>query len=127
MTGIDPDSQKVDSLNKGISYIPDVKTELIEKLVKSGHLTATTDFSVLKDIDAVSICVPTPLRQTGDPDMSFIISATEELANICIGHVVVLQSTTYPGTTREVLLPNLGTEHDLKVGEDWFLAFLRTC
>ena len=69
VTGIDPDARKVDCLNKGISYIPDVKTESIATLVQSGHLTATTDFSVLKDLDAVSICVPTPLRQTGDPDM----------------------------------------------------------
>ena len=124
VTGIDPDSRKVDSLKKSISYIPDVKTADVEKFVKSGYLTATTDFSVLKDMDAVSICVPTPLRQTGDPDMSFIISATEELAKyIHKGVVVVLQSTTYPGTTRELLLPKLGIEHGLKVGEDWFLAF----
>ena len=122
--GIDPDSRKVDSLDKGISYIPDVKTETISALIKSGYLTATTDFSMLRDVDAVSICVPTPLRQTGDPDMSFIISATNELAKyIHQGMVVVLESTTYPGTTREVLLPKLGTEHGLKVGEDWFLAF----
>src|SRR5215204_3715148 len=73
VTGIDPDSRKVDSLMKGTSYIPDVKTEAVERLVKSGYLTATTDFSILKDMDAVSICVPTPLRQTGDPDMSFTI------------------------------------------------------
>ena len=124
VTGIDPDSRKIDSLAKGISYIPDVKTAAVEKLVKSGHLTATTDFSVLKDIDAVSICVPTPLRKTGDPDMSFIMSATEELAKYMHkGMVVVLESTTYPGTTREMLLPTLGTEHDLTIGEDWFLAF----
>lgn len=124
VTGIDPDVRKVDSLAKGISYIPDVKTGAVEKLVKSGHLTATTDFSVLKDIDAVSICVPTPLRQTGDPDMSFIMSATEEMAKYMHkGIVVVLESTTYPGTTRELLLPKLGTEHDLTIGKDWFLAF----
>ncbi|MBK9924800.1 MAG: nucleotide sugar dehydrogenase [Anaerolineales bacterium] len=124
VTGIDPDSRKVDSLSKGISYIPDVKTEVIEKIVKSGHLTATTDFSILKEIDAVSICVPTPLRQTGDPDMSFIISATEEMAKYMHkGIVVVLESTTYPGTTRELLLPKLGMEHGLTIGEDWFLAF----
>ncbi len=124
VTGVDPDSRKVDSLSKGISYIPDVKTEVIEKIVKSGHLTATTDFSVLKEIDAVSICVPTPLRQTGDPDMSFIISATEELAKYMHkGMVVVLESTTYPGTTRELLLPKLGTDNNLTIGEDWFLAF----
>ena len=124
VTGVDPDKRKVDALTKGESYIPDVKTEAVAKLAQSGRLTATTDFSVLKDMDAVSICVPTPLRQTGDPDMSFIISATEELAKYMHkGMVVVLQSTTYPGTTREVLLPKLGVEHDLVVGEDWFLAF----
>jgi UDP-N-acetyl-D-glucosamine dehydrogenase len=124
VTGVDPDARKIDSLNKGVSYIPDVKTEAVAKLVKSGHLKATTDFSVLKGMDAVSICVPTPLRKTGDPDMSFIQSATEQLAKyIHKGMVVVLESTTYPGTTREVLLPKLGIEHGLTVGEDWFLAF----
>ena len=124
VTGIDPDSRKVDSINKGVSYIPDVKTEAVERLVKSGHVTATTDFSVLKEMDAVSICVPTPLRKTGDPDMSFVQSATEELAKYMRkGMVVVLESTTYPGTTRELLLPKLGAGHGLKVGEDWFLAF----
>ena len=124
VTGIDPDSRKVDALSKGISYIPDVKTETIAKIVNSGHLTATTDFSVLKEIDAVSICVPTPLRQTGDPDMSFIISAMDELAKYMHkGMVVVLESTTYPGTTRELLLPKLGGDNNLVIGEDWFLAF----
>jgi UDP-N-acetyl-D-glucosamine dehydrogenase len=124
VTGIDPDSRKVESLNRGVSYVPDVKTKTVEKLVKSGHLSATTDFSVLQEMEAVSICVPTPLRQTGDPDMSFIISATDQLAKYMhTGMVVVLESTTYPGTTREVLLPKLGTEHGLTVGQDWFLAF----
>ena len=124
VTGIDPDSRKVDSLAKGISYIPDVKTSTVEKLVKSGRITATNDFSILQEMDAVSICVPTPLRKTGDPDMSFIMSATEELAKYMHkGMVVVLESTTYPGTTREMLLPTLGAEHDLNIGEDWFLAF----
>jgi UDP-N-acetyl-D-glucosamine dehydrogenase len=124
VTGIDPDARKAASINKGVSYIPDVKTAALEKLVKSGYLKATTDFSALKEMDAVSICVPTPLRQTGDPDMSFILSATEELAKYMHkGMVVVLESTTYPGTTREVLLPKLGVECGLTVGEDWFLAF----
>lgn len=124
VTGIDPDSRKIEAIRKGLSYIPDVRTEAVEKLVKSGHLTATTDFAVLKDIDAVSICVPTPLRKTGDPDMSFILSATEELAKYMHkGMVIVLESTTYPGTTRELLLPKLGTDHGMAVGEDWFLAF----
>ncbi len=124
VAGVDPDKRKIDALAKGVSYIPDVKTEAVAKLVNSGMFTATTDFSVLKNMDAVSICVPTPLRQTGDPDMSFIVSATEELAKYMHkGMVVVLESTTYPGTTREVLLPKLGAEHGLVVGEDWFLAF----
>ena len=124
VTGIDPDARKVDALSKGVSYIPDVKTETIAALVKSGNLTATTDFSVLKEMDAVSICVPTPLRKTGDPDMSFIMSATEELAKyVHKNMVVVLESTTYPGTTREVLLPMLTEKSGLRVGEEIFLAF----
>jgi UDP-N-acetyl-D-glucosamine dehydrogenase len=124
VTGIDPDGRKAEALNRGVSYIPDISTETVTRLVKSGRLTASADFAALKDMDAVSICVPTPLRQTGDPDMSFIMSATEELAKYMHkGVVVVLESTTYPGTTREVLLPKLGEEKGLKVGEDWFLAF----
>jgi UDP-N-acetyl-D-glucosamine dehydrogenase len=124
VTGVDPDKRKVDLLAECKSYIPDVKTEAIEKLVKGGYFTATTDFSVLKEMDAVSICVPTPLRQTGDPDMSFIISAMDELAKYMHkGMVVVLESTTYPGTTRELLLPKLGAENNLTIGDDWFLAF----
>jgi len=124
VTGVDPDKRKIDALAQGKSYIPDVKTEAVEKLVKGGIFTATTDFSVLREMDAVSICVPTPLRQTGDPDMSFIISAMDELAKYMHkGMVVVLESTTYPGTTRELLLPKLGAENNLTVGEDWFLAF----
>jgi UDP-N-acetyl-D-glucosamine dehydrogenase len=124
VTGIDPDKRKAESLAKGVSYIPDISTERLARLVKSGHLKVSTDFSVLKGMDAVSICVPTPLRKTGDPDMSFIISATEELAKYMHkGVAVVLESTTYPGTTREVLLPMLGEANGLTVGEDCFLAF----
>jgi UDP-N-acetyl-D-glucosamine dehydrogenase len=124
VTGIDPDTRKPDSVNKGVSYIPDISTERLAPLVKSGLLTATTDFSVLKDMDAASICVPTPLRKTGDPDMSFILSATEQLAKYMhTGMIVVLESSTYPGTTREILLPMLGEANGLTVGEDWFLAF----
>jgi len=122
--GVDPDERKVESLKKGESYIRDVPTEQIARLVNTGRLTATNDFSALRQADAVSICVPTPLRQTGDPDMSFIMSATNELAkSMHPGMVVVLESTTYPGTTREILLPRLGAERDLIVGVDFFLAF----
>ena len=124
VTGIDPDKRKVDLVNQGESYIPDMPTEKLAKLVKAGKVKATCDFSVLKDVEAASICVPTPLRQTGDPDMSFIMSAAEGLApNMHKGMVVVLESSTYPGTTREVLLPMLGEKNGLKVGVDWFLAF----
>ncbi|MFL7870560.1 MAG: nucleotide sugar dehydrogenase [Anaerolineales bacterium] len=124
VTGIDPDARKVDSLNKGVSYIPDIKTETIATLVESGNLTATADFSVLKEMDAVSICVPTPLRKTGDPDMSFIMSATEELAKyVHKNMVIVLESTTYPGTTREFMLPMLTEKNGLEVGKDIFVAF----
>ncbi|HEX7621784.1 MAG TPA: nucleotide sugar dehydrogenase [Anaerolineales bacterium] len=124
VTGVDPDKRKSDLLVKGTSYIPDITTKRLAPLVKSGHLKASTDFSVLKECDAVSICVPTPLRKTGDPDMSFILSATEQLAKYMHkGMVVVLESTTYPGTTREILLPMLGEANGLTVGEDWFLAF----
>jgi len=122
--GIDPDQRKVDNLNKGISYIQDVPTAQLSRLVNSGKISATTDFSSLREIDAVSICVPTPLRKTGDPDMSFILSATEELARyVHKGMVVVLESTTYPGTTREVVLPMLTEKSGLKVGEDLFICF----
>ncbi len=124
ITGIDPDARKVDSLNEGVSYIPDVTTDAIAALVASGRLTATTDFSALKEMDAVSICVPTPLRKTGDPDMSYILAATEELAKyVHKDMVIVLESTTYPGTTREFMLPMLTEKSGLKVGEDIFVAF----
>jgi len=122
--GVDVDPRKVSSLNDGISYIQDIPTEQVERLVKDGKLFATTDFSILKTVDAVSICVPTPLRKTGDPDLSFILSATNALAPYMHpGMVVVLESTTYPGNTREVLLPKLGEEVGLEAGKDFFLAF----
>ncbi len=124
VTGIDPDAQKISLLNKGESYIPDVANETVSNLVNAKKLTATTDFSILKNADAVSICVPTPLRKTGDPDMSYILSATEQLANYMHeGMIVVLESTSYPGTTREVVLPLLCGKTGLQVGESWFLAF----
>ncbi|MFZ2098879.1 MAG: nucleotide sugar dehydrogenase [Anaerolineales bacterium] len=122
--GIDPDPRKIELLNKGKSYIQDVASEQIARLIHSGKLSATNDFSGLRNCDAVSICVPTPLRKTGDPDMSFILNATEELAKyVHPGMIIVLESTTYPGTTREVLLPKLGKDKGLVVGKDFFLAF----
>jgi UDP-N-acetyl-D-glucosamine dehydrogenase len=122
--GIDPIKEKVDKVQQGKSYVLDVPSEQLARLVASGCLQATTDFSVLKEADAVSICVPTPLRKTGDPDLSFIISATEALAPyVHAGMVVVLESSTYPGTTRELVLPKLVEKSGLKVGVDLFLAF----
>lgn len=124
VTAYDVDKRKVDSLNKGISYIPDVSTEQLTRLVSSGRLRGTIDFSELNKADAVSICVPTPLRKTGDPDLSYILSVSSELTKYMhSGMIVVLESTTYPGTTREILLPKLGEENGLVVGENFFLAF----
>ncbi len=124
VTGIDPDKRKVDTINRGESHIKDVPSEQVARLLAEGKISATTDFSILKDVDAVSICVPTPLRKTGDPDLSYILSATNELAKYMhSGVVIVLESTTYPGTTREVLMPKLGEEKGLVVGEHFFLAF----
>lgn len=124
VVGIDPDKRKVDTICRGESHIQDVPTALVARLVSSGKLIATTDFSVLKDADAVSICVPTPLRKTGDPDLSFILSAADSLAqHVHAGMVIVLESTTYPGTTREIMLPKMSESSGLKIGEDFFLAF----
>ncbi len=124
VVGVEPDQAKVDKLDAGESYVQDVPSAKLAQLIKSGHLKATTDFSVLAEADAVSICVPTPLRKTGDPDLSYILVATDELAKYMHpGVVVVLESTTYPGTTREILLPKLTENSGLEVGEDFFLAF----
>ena len=124
VVGVEPDQAKVDILMNGESYVQDVPSEKLAQLVESGKLKATTDFSVLAEADAVSICVPTPLRKTGDPDLSYILVATDELAKYMQpGIVVVLESTTYPGTTREILLPKLTEDSGLIVGEDFFLAF----
>jgi UDP-N-acetyl-D-glucosamine dehydrogenase len=124
VTGIDPDARKVDTIQRGESHIQDVPTEQVARLVAAGRLRATTDFGALAAADAVSICVPTPLRKTGDPDLSFILNATNELArHMHPGMIVVLESTTYPGTTREILLPRLGDDCGLTAGEDFFLAF----
>jgi UDP-N-acetyl-D-glucosamine dehydrogenase len=124
VTGVDPVKEKMDKINRGESYIMDVPTEKVAALVKAGKLEGTTDYSVLASVDAVAICVPTPLRQTGDPDLSFIVSAAEGLAPyVHAGMVVVLESSTYPGTTRELVLPTLTDKSKLKLGEELFVAF----
>ena len=123
VTGIDLDKKKIDSINNGKSYIEDATNADIESAVRQGRLHATTDFSVLQQIDTVSICVPTPLRKTKDPDISYIISATKEIKKyLHPGQLIVLESTTYPGTTDEIILPELESS-GLKVGVDFFLAF----
>jgi UDP-N-acetyl-D-glucosamine dehydrogenase len=123
VTGIDVQKSKVDQFNGGHSYIKDVKDSVFEPLVKSGKLRATTDFSVIRDLDTIDICVPTPLRKTKDPDMSYVVSATDAIAEyIHPGLLVMLESTTYPGTTDELLLPKLANS-GLEVGKDFFLCF----
>lgn len=124
VTGVDPDLEKVSLLNQGISYIDDVDNEAVKLLTESKNLLATSDFSVVAEADAVSICVPTPLRKTRDPDLSYIVEVSEAIAPyIHPNMVVVLESTTYPGTTRELLLPKLIKDRNLTVGENFFLAF----
>ncbi len=124
VTGIELDFSKVTTLNKGESYILDIPTDKVAELVQRKKLRATTDYAVVQNMDAISICVPTPLRQTGDPDLSFIVSAVEGLAPyLHPGMIIVLESSTYPGTTREMVLPTLSEKSGFEVGKDIFLAF----
>ncbi len=123
VVGIDVQRSKVDAFNSGQSYIKDVPDEIFRPLVKDGKLRATSDFSVIRDLDTIDICVPTPLRKTKDPDMSYVVSARDSIAeHIHPGLLVMLESTTYPGTTDELILPKL-KESGLKVGEDFFVCF----
>jgi UDP-N-acetyl-D-glucosamine dehydrogenase len=123
VTGIDVNTQKVERVNAGDSYIGDISRDVLSALVKDGKLRATTDFGVVGELDTVNICVPTPLRKTKDPDMSYIVSSCQEIArNFHAGMLIILESTTYPGTTAEVLLP-VFEKSGLRVGEDFFLCF----
>ena len=123
VTGIDVDGGKVEALNGGDSYVEDVPSERLAPLVQSGRLRASTEYAELAQMDAISICVPTPLRKTKDPDISYIIDACERILRIgSTDKLIVLESTTYPGTTEEVMLPRLISNGD-KVGENIFLAF----
>jgi UDP-N-acetyl-D-glucosamine dehydrogenase len=123
VTGIDLQPSKVDQVNAGESYIRDIDARDFRRLVKDKKLTATADFSVVADLDTINICVPTPLRKTKDPDMSYIVSACQQIArHFHPGMLVVLESTTYPGTTEEVVLPMLSA-NGLRVGKDFFLCF----
>jgi UDP-N-acetyl-D-glucosamine dehydrogenase len=123
VTGIDVLAEKVAKLNAGESYVQDVPTDVVRPLVDRGMLRATTDFSVVADLDTINIAVPTPLRKTKDPDMSFIVSACQEIAkHFGPGKLVILESTTYPGTTDELVLPML-ERPGLTAGEHFFLCF----
>ena len=123
VTGFDLDENKVAAVNEGDSYIIDISSEDLAGVVQSGHLKATTDFSELADVDSVNICVPTPLGKTRDPDITYIQAAVGSIAeSMHSGMLVVLESTTYPGTTEEVILPILSA-NGFEVGKDFFLAF----
>ena len=123
VTGIDLDARKVEAIGAGRSYIVDVSDGEIAEQVQSGRFEATTGFSVIRDLDTINICVPTPLRKTKDPDLTYVVSAVNEIRkHLRPGQLVILESTTYPGTTDEVVRPALEAG-GLKVGEDFCLAF----
>ena len=123
VTGIDIGEAKVARVNAGDSYVLDVPAATLGPLVSEGRLSATTDFSVIRELDTINICVPTPLRKSKDPDMSYIDAACREIANyIHPGMLIILESTTYPGTTDEFVLPML-EKSGLRVGHDFFLCF----
>ena len=123
VTGIDLSEEKTRRVSAGDSYIGDIPSAALAPLVQSGKLRATTDFAAVRELDTINICVPTPLRKTKDPDMSYIVSACEEIVNyLHPGTLVILESTTYPGTTEELLRPML-CKGGLEVGKDFFLCF----
>src|SRR5215467_558814 len=123
VTGFDVDESKIAEINAGRSYIPDVATHDIAAAVADGRLRATTDMRLLADMDVADICVPTPLRKTKDPDLSYVVQALEGVAaSLKAGQLVILESTTYPGTTDEVALPMLEAG-GLNADRDFFLAF----
>jgi UDP-N-acetyl-D-glucosamine dehydrogenase len=123
VTGIDVDRARIEAINAGTSYIVDVPSEVLGALLVVGKVKATASFAVLQGLDAVSICVPTPLRKTRDPDLSYVMAAAEAVSDhLHPGQLVILESTTYPGTTQEVVLPIL-ERSGLQVGRDFFLAY----
>ncbi len=123
VTGFDVDAFKTGEINAGRSYIPDVPQDELAKVVASGHLKATTDMRELASMDVADICVPTPLRKTKDPDLSYVVKSLEAVAaTLHNGQLVILESTTYPGTTEEVALPMLEAR-GLQADRDFFLAF----
>jgi UDP-N-acetyl-D-glucosamine dehydrogenase len=123
VVGVDLDERKVKAINRGVSYIEDVASDQLASLVASGRLSASQQYGALAAAEAISICVPTPLRKTGDPDISYIVDAADSIAKLGgTGRLIVLESTTYPGTTDEIILPRLISNGDA-VGRDVFVAF----
>jgi len=123
VTGIDLDARKIDAIRNGRSYIVDTKDEEIREQVAAGRFRATNDFAVIRDLDTINICVPTPLRKTKDPDLTHVVSAVNEIKqHLRRGQLVILESTTYPGTTDEVVRPALESG-GLEAGKDFALAF----
>ena len=123
VVAFDIDTEKVEKIKRGESYIGDVPDDDIQAAITTGHLFATTDFSELAHVDTIDICVPTPLRKTGDPDLSYVVSAVDEIATyLHPGQLVILESTTYPGTVEEVVRPTFEAG-GLSAGTDFFLAF----
>jgi UDP-N-acetyl-D-glucosamine dehydrogenase len=121
--GVDLTRQKVDLINGGESYIPDIPSDSLAVQVEAGRLQAYDSYDILSEADVVSVCVPTPLRKTKDPDMTYVVQATESIAAMRhAGMLVILESTTYPGTTTEILAPRL-SDGDLQIGENLFVAF----
>ncbi len=123
VTGFEIDEKRIRELNRGRSYIQDVPTREVRNLVREGRLRATMNFDELRRMDAIDICVPTPLRKTKDPDVSYILAAVQQIApRLRKGQLVVLESTTYPGTTDELVLPLLQRD-SWQIGRDFYLAF----
>ncbi len=123
VTGVDADQGRVNKITRGVSYLLDIESARLKKAVTKGRLKATISQSALRRADTIIICVPTPLTKTKEPDLTYIVSATNDIARFLrLGHLVILESTTYPGTTREVVLPILEST-GLKVGIDYFLTF----
>src|SRR2546423_187854 len=122
-TGFEVDEAKANKINEGVSYIGDVSSQRLKQVVDAKRLRATTHFDHLSECDAIIICVPTPLRKTKEPDVSYILAAAEQITKrLRRGHLIILESTTYPGTTDEVLLP-MFEQTGLKLDEDFLLAF----
>ena len=123
VTGIDVDINKINSINSGQNYIADIDDNILKKAVENKNFSATNDFSIVKSMDCISICVPTPLNKQKDPDISYIVSVMEEIKIYLHSNMVlILESTTYPGSTKELILPYIN-DNQFHIGKDFFLCF----